>query len=95
MFLGLSTLVVLATGSGKSLCYQLPAYLYYKQHGLMTIVVSPLVALMQDQVRHLFYILSTRNNEGLEKDNSQECYFGIRFLYFLYVDRHIIIVHVF
>ena len=64
LFLGLSTLVVLATGSGKSLCYQLPAYLYYKQRGLMTIVVSPLVALMQDQVRHLFYILSTRNKRG-------------------------------
>lgn len=50
---GLSTLVILATGSGKSLCYQLPAYMYFKERKAMTIVVSPLVALMQDQVAGL------------------------------------------
>ncbi|XP_065675285.1 ATP-dependent DNA helicase Q4 isoform X4 [Hydra vulgaris] len=50
---GLSTLVILSTGSGKSLCYQLPAFLYYKQKKYLTIVVSPLVALMQDQVASL------------------------------------------
>uniref|UniRef100_A0A8C7EC22 DNA 3'-5' helicase n=1 Tax=Nothoprocta perdicaria TaxID=30464 RepID=A0A8C7EC22_NOTPE len=50
---GLSTLVVLPTGTGKSLCYQLPAYLYRKRARCVALVVSPLVALMDDQVSGL------------------------------------------
>jgi len=46
---GRNVLAVMPTGSGKSLCFQVPALVM----GGLTVVVSPLVALMQDQVQAL------------------------------------------
>ncbi|XP_025263838.1 ATP-dependent DNA helicase Q4 [Camponotus floridanus] len=55
---GQSTLVMLSTGSGKSLCYQLPAYLYSQHFRCITLVISPLVSLMDDQVMGMPKVLS-------------------------------------
>ncbi len=50
---GEHVLGILPTGTGKSLCYQIPALSHYDKTGALTIVVSPLVALMTDQVAGL------------------------------------------
>lgn len=62
-------LVVQGTGFGKSLCFQLPAII---RSGI-TLVISPLVALMDDQVSHLMEkgIWATAIHRNLDQDETQ------------------------
>ncbi len=66
---GRDVLAVLPTGSGKSLCYQLPALL---RDGL-TIVVSPLIALMRNQVAQLcgYGIAAAALNSGNDSSENR------------------------
>ena len=50
---GEPVLGILPTGTGKSVCYQIPALSRYEKTGALTVVISPLVALMADQVAGL------------------------------------------
>ncbi len=52
-FAGISTLAILPTGGGKSLCFQLPALARYYRNGSVTVIISPLQSLMKDQVDNL------------------------------------------
>lgn len=67
---GRDVLCVMPTGAGKSLCYQLPATV---QSGL-TIVVSPLISLMEDQVQQLRdeEIPATLLNSSLNADSQRK-----------------------
>jgi ATP-dependent DNA helicase RecQ len=69
---GRSALAVFPTGGGKSLCYQLPALMI---EGL-TLVVSPLIALMRDQVDALVAkgISAARLDSTLEADELSDLY---------------------
>jgi len=60
-----SLLAILPTGGGKSLCYQLPALVRHFRRGLLTIVISPLQALMKDQVDNLTEITGSPSGAAL------------------------------
>jgi ATP-dependent DNA helicase RecQ len=65
---GRHVLTVMPTGAGKSLCYQVPALVL----GGLTIVVSPLVALMQDQVAalRLAGVAADTINSSIDRDEN-------------------------
>src|SRR3954465_7901164 len=73
---GRPTIAILPTGGGKSLCFQLPALLLEG----VTVVVSPLVALMKDQVDALEArgIAATLINSSLSDSERQERQNGLR-----------------
>ena len=48
-----SVFATLATGGGKSICFQVPAFARFARRGALTVIVSPLQSLMKDQVESL------------------------------------------
>ena len=57
---GHSIFATLPTGGGKSLCYLLPALMRYHRRNMLTIVISPLQALMKDQVDNFSRFTGTK-----------------------------------
>jgi ATP-dependent DNA helicase RecQ len=78
------TLALLPTSGGKSICYQVPGIM---QEGIC-LVISPLVALMKDQVRHLkskgiksVFITSNMHYSDIDTALTNCIYGGVKFLY--------------
>ena len=66
---GQDTLVILPPGSGKSLIFQIPTILYRPK---LTIVISPLIALMDDQVRRRIGLKAERLHSNLDESQRKE-----------------------
>jgi ATP-dependent DNA helicase RecQ len=73
---GSDTLAIMPTGSGKSLCYQIPA----RMLDGTTVVVSPLISLMKDQLEKLeaLGIRAAQVNSSLNREEEQAALDGIR-----------------
>jgi ATP-dependent DNA helicase RecQ len=72
---GTDTLAIMPTGSGKSLCYQIPA----RMLDGTTVVVSPLISLMKDQLEKLeaLGIRAAQVNSSLNREEEQAALDGI------------------
>lgn len=72
---GTDTLAIMPTGSGKSLCYQIPARIFPGT----TIVASPLISLMKDQLEKLaeLGIGATQVNSSLSREEEDDALEGI------------------
>ncbi|SHG49691.1 ATP-dependent DNA helicase RecQ [Massilia sp. CF038] len=73
---GNDTLAIMPTGSGKSLCYQIPARLLEGT----TVVVSPLISLMKDQLEKLtaLGVRAAQVNSSLNREEEEAALEGIR-----------------
>ncbi|MDB5592666.1 DNA helicase RecQ [Enterovirga sp.] len=86
---GQDVFAVMPTGSGKSMCYQLPAVV----DGQLTVVVSPLIALMRDQVQQLLALgvaaatLNSSESEDARRDTFERLDAGALRLLFLSPER--------
>src|SRR6476646_8108747 len=86
---GRDILCVMPTGAGKSLCYQLPAAV----QGGLTIVVSPLISLMEDQVNQLrdegiaAVVLNSSLSPAMRRQTMQELAQGIDGLLYVAPER--------
>ena len=71
---GGDALVLMPTGGGKSLCYQIPAIVRHRQGKGVSVVVSPLIALMHDQVGALLEagVDAAFLNSSLSLDEAQQ-----------------------
>src|SRR3954447_11562619 len=86
---GKDVLCVMPTGAGKSLCYQLPAAV----QGGLTIVVSPLISLMEDQVQQLrdeglsAALLNSSLSPAMQRDTLAEIERGFEGLLYVAPER--------